>query len=82
MSDYQMNISGSLNNRDIKNAGKYLTMVNYEDSLLITLEDYNERDPKIIFELCSFNHIAIDKEECGINGKYIIRGIKEKHCCD
>jgi len=79
MSDYHMNINGKIKYCDCNNISEYLGIVNFEDKLLITMEDCEDENINIIHQLCKKNKIIIYKEDGTNHGICTIKAIKDKH---
>ncbi|MBC2582540.1 hypothetical protein [Clostridium sp. DJ247] len=78
MSQYQMNINGRIELADYSSIYDYMSIVNKDDNLTITIDNNGLDNINIIKRILEDNRFTIDLGEQNNNGRYYIKAFKVK----
>ena len=78
MSDYRMDINGTLGLSEYSNIFDYMGVVDSNDNFMITLNQANENDINMITSMLSDKDFHITDKGMGADGNYYISANKNK----
>ena len=78
MSDYRMDIKGTIGLSDYSNIYDYIGVVDQQDNFTITLDNIEHDNINIICSMLSDNKFIIYDQGYDINGRYFINAHKNK----
>ncbi|MGL4774323.1 MAG: hypothetical protein ACRC2K_12205 [Clostridium sp.] len=76
MSDYKMNITGTIGLSEYSNIYDYLNIVDKNDKFTITIDKNNSRDVNIISSMLKDSNFLIAEEGYNETGDYFINAYK------
>lgn len=78
MSDYRMDIKGTIGLSDYSNIYDYIGVVDQQDNFTITLDNIEHDNINIICSMLSDNKFIIYDQGYDMNGRYFINAHKNK----
>jgi hypothetical protein len=78
MSDYRMDIKGTIGLSDYSNIYDYIGVVDKQDNFTITLDNIEQDNINIICSMLSDNKFIIYDQGYDMNGRYFINAHKNK----
>lgn len=78
MSDYRMDIKGTIGLSDYSNIYDYIGVVDQQDNFTITLDNIEQDNINIICSMLSDNKFIIYNQGYDMNGRYFINAHKNK----
>lgn len=78
MSDYRMDIKGTIGLSDYSNIYDYIGVVDQQDSFTITLDNIEHENINIICSMLFDNKFIIYDQGYDMNGRYFINAHKNK----
>ncbi|WP_123054760.1 hypothetical protein [Clostridium sp. JN-1] len=77
MSQYQIDINGKIRLMDYSSIDDYMAIVNENDNLLVTFDDNNDNEAKMIYKILEKNRFNVVSSVKNPNGKYYINATKK-----
>ena len=78
MSDYRMDIKGTIGLSDYSNIYDYIGVVDQQDNFIVTLDNIEQDNINIICSMLSDNKFIIYDQGYDVNGRYFINAHKNK----
>ena len=78
MSDYRMDIKGTIGLSDYSNIYDYIGVVDQQDNFTVTLDNIEQDNINIICSMLSDNKFIIYDQGYDVNGRYFINAHKNK----
>ena len=78
MSDYRMDIKGTIGLSDYSNIYDYIGVVDQQDNFTVTLDNIEHDNINIICSMLSDNKFIIYDQGYDVNGRYFINAHKNK----
>lgn len=77
MSQYQIDINGKIRLMDYSSIDDYMAIVSENDNLLVTFDDNNDNEAKMIYKILEKNKFNVVSSVKNPNGKRYINATKK-----